>query len=133
MACSRREFVQQKAGGLGLTATTLVASAASARVIDAGAARAPVRAILFDAFPVFDPRPVAALAEAEFPGHRADLAALWRRRQFEYNWLRAIARDSVDFGFLSNLTPHMLDSAIRGSNLLEIVRACAEHRPRADV
>ena len=80
-----------------MTATTLVASAASARVINAGAAREPVRAFHFDAFPVFDPRPVAALAEAEFPGHGAELAALWRTRQFEYSWLRAIARDYVDF------------------------------------
>jgi len=97
---SRRQFVYQiGVGSLGMTATGLVASSAvtSPPVTQPGGARSPIRAILFDAFPVFDPRPVAARAEAELPGRGAELTALWRTRQFEYSWLRVAARDYADF------------------------------------
>jgi 2-haloacid dehalogenase len=62
-----------------------------------GNARARVRAVLFDAFPIFDPRPVAARAELEFPGRGAELMATWRTRQFEYTWLRTVTGDYADF------------------------------------
>lgn len=55
------------------------------------------RAIAFDGFPIFDPRPVAAKAEALLPGRGAVLMAAWRTRQFEYQWLRALAEDYADF------------------------------------
>lgn len=61
------------------------------------AGSAPYRAIAFDAFPIFDPRPVFALAETLFPGKGADLSNAWRTRQFEYQWLRASARQYADF------------------------------------
>lgn len=82
-----------------MTATGLVASdaVASTPAWRQGAARVRVQAVLFDAFPVFDPRPVAALAEAELPGRGAELTALWRTRQFEYSWLRVVAHDYADF------------------------------------
>jgi 2-haloacid dehalogenase len=54
-------------------------------------------AIAFDAFAVFDPRPVFAACEREFPGHGAELALLWRTRQFEYQWLRALGSMYADF------------------------------------
>jgi 2-haloacid dehalogenase len=46
----------------------------------ANAADRPAKfaAIAFDAFPIFDPRPVAALCEALFPGRGGDLVNLWR-------------------------------------------------------
>jgi len=99
MQLSRRQFVYRMgAGSLGVTAA-LVAStrAASASAIEPGAVRARPRAVLFDAFPVFDPRSVAAVVEAEFPGRGAELTALWRTRQFEYTWLRVAAQDYADF------------------------------------
>ena len=43
-----------------------------------------IKAIAFDAFPIFDPRPVFALAEQFFPGKGAELSNAWRTRQFEY-------------------------------------------------
>lgn len=80
---------------------TAAALSVSADLVSAGvthpAPKAPMRAVLFDAFPVFDPRPVAALAEEEFPGRGAELTALWRIRQFEYTWLRVVAHDYADF------------------------------------
>jgi hypothetical protein len=50
-----------------------------------------LKAIAFDAFPIFDPRPVSRLAETLFPGEGADLSNAWRTRQFEYQWLRALS------------------------------------------
>jgi 2-haloacid dehalogenase len=99
MPLSRRQFVYQMGvSGLGMTATGLVASSAAASTpTHHTAARAPIRGVLFDAFPVFDPRPVAALAEVELPGRGTELMALWRTRQFEYSWLRVVAHDYADF------------------------------------
>jgi len=99
MQLSRRQFVYRMgAGSLGVTAA-LVASTrtAPASEIEPGAVRAPFRAVLFDAFPVFDPRSVAAVVDADFPGRGAELTALWRTRQFEYTWLRVAAQDYADF------------------------------------
>ena len=95
MPLSRRQFVYQMGvGGLGMTATGRVASSAMATSsAREGAAPARIGAVLFDAFPVFDPRPVAAIAEAELPGRGTELTAVWRTRQFEYTWLRVVTRE----------------------------------------
>ena len=87
MRADRREF-------LGLAAATLVASAAAAAP-RRGSAR--IRAIAFDAFPIFDPRPIAALASELFPDKGAELMSAWRTRQFEYTWLRSLAGRYEDF------------------------------------
>jgi 2-haloacid dehalogenase len=55
------------------------------------------KAVVFDAFPIFDPRPAAALAEIVFPGHGQTLSNVWRTRQFDYQWLRALSGQYVDF------------------------------------
>ena len=55
------------------------------------------KAVAFDAFPIFDPRPVAALCESSFPGKGAALVDLWRARQFEYTWLRTVSGRYADF------------------------------------
>ena len=87
---SRRDFLHLAAGGV--VASTW-ASPSAARP-----ATAPrIRAVAFDAFPIFDPRPVFALAEALFPGKGSDLSSLWRSRQFEYQWLRTISGHYADF------------------------------------
>jgi 2-haloacid dehalogenase len=57
----------------------------------------PVRAVAFDAFPILDPRPVSALAAKVFPDKGAELANLWRTRQFEYAWLRTLSNQYLDF------------------------------------
>jgi 2-haloacid dehalogenase len=65
-----------------------------------GAPAAPpprFQAIAFDALPIFDPRPIVALAETLFPGKGTELSTAWRTRQFEYQWLRALAGQYVDF------------------------------------
>jgi 2-haloacid dehalogenase len=63
----------------------------------ASAAPARFKAMAFDAFPVFDPKPIAILAETLYPGNGARLIELWRIRQFEYSWLRAVSGQYADF------------------------------------
>jgi len=91
MALNRRSFLQLVAG-------TAVASAAfpAASLAD-NVNRAEFKAVAFDAFPIFDPRPIAAVAESLLPGNGQALMNVWRTRQFEYQWLRALAGRYVDF------------------------------------
>jgi 2-haloacid dehalogenase len=87
---TRRRFLTLAAGGA-VTGLSVRGRAGAKRP------SRPVRAVLFDAFPVFDPRPVFARAEAMFPDKGAELSSLWRTRQFEYTWLRAAGRRYDDF------------------------------------
>lgn len=56
-----------------------------------------IKAVVLDAFPVFDLRPVFALAEQLFPGNGKALGDAWRTRLFEYQWLRALSGRYADF------------------------------------
>lgn len=55
------------------------------------------KAVAFDAFPIFDPRPIEAVATEMFPEQGKELVRLWRSRQFEYQWLRALGGNYKDF------------------------------------
>jgi len=55
------------------------------------------KAVAFDAFPIFDPRPVFTLCETLFPGKGLELSNAWRTRQFEYAWLRVMSERYADF------------------------------------
>jgi 2-haloacid dehalogenase len=90
---NRREF-------MALTATGLASCALGPRSGNTSTDRAPktkIKAIAFDAFPIFDPRPVFALAEELFPGNGEALSDEWRARQFEYTWLRVVVQRYADF------------------------------------
>lgn len=87
---NRRKF-------LGLTAGCVAGSLCVSPPVIAAPVDTPVQAIAFDAFPIFDPRPVFALAEELFPGKGAELSSAWRTRQFEYTWLRTTAGRYADF------------------------------------
>ncbi len=91
LSANRREFLHRVAGSA--AAATILASAGGALAAD----RTKIKAIAFDGFPIFDPRPVFALAEALFPGRGAELSNAWRIRQFEYTWLRTAANQYRDF------------------------------------
>ncbi|VAX42697.1 Haloacid dehalogenase, type II [hydrothermal vent metagenome] len=56
-----------------------------------------IKAIAFDAFPIFDPRPIAKSAEEAFPGKGKRLMEVWRTRIFEYQWLRALGGKYENF------------------------------------
>jgi 2-haloacid dehalogenase len=85
----RREFLTV---GVGLASALSLSKSGVAAT-----SRTKFKAIAFDAFPVFDPRPVAALCEALFPGKGSDFVSMWRTRQFEYTWLRTASNRYVDF------------------------------------
>lgn len=58
---------------------------------NASAAR-PIDAVVFDAYgTLFDVHSVATLAEQLFPGKGEALSLLWRQKQLEYSWLRAMS------------------------------------------
>jgi 2-haloacid dehalogenase len=56
-----------------------------------------IGAVAFDAFALFDARPVFQACETVAPGRGNELASLWRARQFEYQWLRALGQRYEDF------------------------------------
>src|SRR5262249_26457174 len=85
-------------GFLGRTGGAVVGSlVGSVPASPTPSAAARVQAIAFDAFAIFDPRPVVALAEELLPGKGTALSQAWRTRQFEYTWLRTAARRYADF------------------------------------
>lgn len=56
------------------------------------------KAFVFDAYgTLFDVRSVLARCEESFPGHGAALTTLWRTKQLEYSWQRALMDRYVDF------------------------------------
>jgi 2-haloacid dehalogenase len=95
-AQSRRAFLQLTAT---LAAGALPRPSSGAVEATRGARR--IRAIAFDAFPIFDPRPIGTLAERLFPAQGAELMNTWRTRQFEYTWLRTLSKRYRDFWWVS--------------------------------
>ncbi len=61
------------------------------------AAPAPIKAIAFDAFPIFDPRPVLAAVRQRFPAEGEALGKLWFAKLFPYTWLRTAAEQYAGF------------------------------------
>lgn len=81
----RRRVLQLAAAGALATATPSLAASGA------------IKAIAFDGFVAFDPRPITVLAEALFPGRGNELGNAWRTRQFEYTWLRTLTQRYADF------------------------------------
>lgn len=77
-------------------------------------ARSRFKAIAFDAFPIFDPRPVFALANRLLGEKAPAFVAAWKSRQFEYTWLRALGGQYADFW---QVTQDSLDFAARDAHV----------------
>ena len=67
-----------------------------------------IKALVFDAYgTLFDVQSVAGVTDRAFPGRGATITQIWRLKQLEYTWLRAlmdryedfwtVTRDSLDF------------------------------------
>jgi 2-haloacid dehalogenase len=84
---NRRTFVGLVGG------TALVACARP--LVRPASTPAAIRAVAFDLFTIFDPRGIdhAVASETADP----ELASLWKRRAFEYCWLRAAAAQYAPF------------------------------------
>lgn len=79
---------------LGLAASTF---AATLMPSISRAEETKIEVVLFDAFPVFDPRPIFESLETIAPSRGKALGDLWRNRQFAYTWLRTAAGEYEDF------------------------------------
>lgn len=78
---------------LGLTGAALAAT-----LLRPHAARAEgIEVLAFDAFPIFDPRPIFATLASIVPEGGKALGDLWRTRQFAYTWLRTAGGHYEDF------------------------------------
>jgi 2-haloacid dehalogenase len=99
---------------LALGATGIALGASAPAWIRGSAEPAAIQAVAFDAFAILDPRPVFNACEAMFPGRGNELGALWRSRQFEYQWLRSLSGRYADFW---SVTRAALEFAARSLNL----------------
>jgi len=88
---TRRDFVALSASAAAASPTMRPSGTAPAEPL----ARSKIKAVAFDAFPIFDPSPVFDLAGEMFPG--TSVSDEWRTRQFEYCWLRVAAKRYADF------------------------------------
>jgi len=58
----------------------------------------PIRAIVFDAYgTLYDVQSVAAATERAYPGRGGLITQIWRLKQLEYSWLRALMGRYEDF------------------------------------
>jgi 2-haloacid dehalogenase len=112
---TRREFVMRAAGGL--TAANFVSDARTLAA-SPSALTPTFKALAFDAFPIFDPRPIFARADAMFPG--TALSEEWRTRQFEYTWLRVAAQRYADFWQVTE------DALVFAANKLKLTLASGD-------
>jgi 2-haloacid dehalogenase len=89
MILDRREFLRATTCGVTLAGLWRPAPRAQGK--------SAIKAVAFDAFPIFDPQTIVHVAESLFPGKGVELGNTWRTRQFEYQWLRALSRSYADF------------------------------------
>lgn len=87
---NRRQFLRTAAAVSGIAAL-------EATTVSAQRLRRTIKAVVFDAFAIFDASSVFHLVEEIFPGHGTVLSELWRTRQFEYTWLRNSMGNYQDF------------------------------------
>ena len=62
----------------------------------------PLRAIAFDAFPIFDPRGIAALARERLGEKGDSLVTAWSAKLFGYGWLETAASRYTNFTTLAD-------------------------------
>jgi len=116
MTIERREFLRLAAAGV---AADLVAGVAGRR-LEAQAAPVRIRAVAFDAFPIFSPAAVVARAEMIFPERGVALCDEWRARQFEYAWLRLLSGTYEDFWHVTE------DALVYAARKLDLLMDAAE-------
>ena len=88
--------------------------------------KSPIKAIAFDAFPIFNPRPVFTFCETLFPGKGPELSNAWRTRQFEYTWLRAMSGRYADFWQVTE------DSLVFAAKLAKVELTMEKRQQRPD-
>jgi 2-haloacid dehalogenase len=74
------------------------------------------KAVVFDAFTLFDPRPVFKTVEELFPAYGKQVVETWRVKQFTYQWLRVcgtkyknfwdVTADALDYALVKHVPFH---------------------------
>ena len=99
--------------------------------------KARIKAIAFDAFPIFDPRPIFQLAETLVPDRGAEFVKVWRARQFEYTWLRALSGRYADFWSVTedamNYAATLLKLELSEGTRTQLMSAYLQLKPWPDV
>ena len=90
---NRRTFVRKLAGTIAAAAILRRKTRAESR-----ASGSEIKAVAFDGFAIFDPRPVVKRVIEQVPEKGAEFANLWRMRQFEYSWLRTTGENTRTSG-----------------------------------
>ncbi len=68
-----------------------------------------LKAVIFDAFTLFDPRPIFKTVEELFPAYGKQVIETWRAKQFSYQWLRVCGKKYKNF---RDVTADALDYAL---------------------
>ncbi|MBI1216783.1 MAG: haloacid dehalogenase type II [Alphaproteobacteria bacterium] len=93
------------AGG---TALTALAASPLGKAALAATGSSKIKAVAFDAFPIFDPRAAFRVVKEKFPEQGDDLRKAWFAKIFGYTWLRTSGRRYKDFW-------HVMEDALRFS------------------
>lgn len=90
----RRKFLSMTAGAsaLGITLTNPFINTSMA-----SEAQTNIKAIAFDGFPIFDPRPILRLAKNLYPEQGDAFGKAWFSKIFAYTWLRTNGGRYKDF------------------------------------
>jgi 2-haloacid dehalogenase len=95
------------------------------------------RVIVFDAFPIFDPRFVKTLIDQVVHDAAVEFYELWRNRIFEYQWLRALSGEYADFEQCAaaalDFATQTLKIDLRASGKRELVAAFSNLKAWDDV
>lgn len=99
-------------------------------------AETKIKAVAFDAFTVFDPRPVFELCEKLFGHGGATLANVWRTRQFEYTWLRSLSHRYADFWKVTEdalvFAAKLTNTDLSAANRTQLMQSYLELKPWQD-
>lgn len=88
MSLDRRQLLKLISGGV---AASLLSRSVLAKV------KPEIKAIAFDGFVIFDPRPIFGLTKKLFPEQGDALAQLWFTKLFGYTWLRTVGAHYKSF------------------------------------
>ena len=87
---SRKEFVKAS----GIVASGLLLAAGN---FASNTELSKIKAIVFDGFPIFDPRPIFQKVRDLFPERAPQLNEIWNSKQFSYQWLRVAGNKYKNF------------------------------------
>lgn len=108
-------FQQSRRHFIGLAAATFATSVLSASPLRLFLRpKDKIKAILFDGFAIFNPKPVYKIIEDLYPDKAKQITEAWQSHQFNYQWLRSLAGKYKNF---TTVTRNALDFALKQNGL----------------